>query len=86
MIDRTQRRDLPEGWDSALPILPTDAKDMAARDSSGKVLNAIAEKMPWRQSASCRERIVTKCSFREMKILRVDASELKRYVTSICYQ
>ncbi len=42
-----QRRDLPEGWDSTLPIFPADAKGMATRDSSGKVLNAIAEKMPW---------------------------------------
>lgn len=46
-IDRMQRRDLPEDWDSALPIFPADAKGMATRDSSGKVLNAIAEKMPW---------------------------------------
>ena len=46
-IDRMQRRDLPEGWDSSLPIFPADTKGMATRDASGKVLNAIAEKMPW---------------------------------------
>ncbi len=46
-IDHMQRRDLPEGWDSALPTFPADAKGMATRDSSGKVLNAIAEKVPW---------------------------------------
>lgn len=46
-IDRMQRRDLPEGWDSALPVFPADAKGMATRDASGKVLNAIAAKMPW---------------------------------------
>jgi transketolase len=46
-IDRMQHRDLPEGWDRALPTFPADAKGMATRDSSGKVLNAIAEKMPW---------------------------------------
>lgn len=46
-IDRMQRRDLPDGWDSALPIFPADEKGMAPRDASGKVLNAIAEKMPW---------------------------------------
>jgi transketolase len=46
-IDRMQRRDLPEGWDSALPTFPANTKGMATRDSSGKVLNAIAEKMPW---------------------------------------
>jgi transketolase len=46
-IDHMQRRDLPEGWDSALPTFPADAKGIATRDSSGKVLNAIAEKVPW---------------------------------------
>ena len=46
-IDHMQRRELPEGWDSALPTFPADAKGMATRDSSGKVLNAIAEKVPW---------------------------------------
>ena len=46
-IDRMQRRDLPEGWDGALPTFPADAKGMATRDASGKVLNAIAEKVPW---------------------------------------
>ena len=46
-IDCMQRRDLPEGWDSALPTFPADEKGMATRDSSGKVLNAIAEKVPW---------------------------------------
>lgn len=46
-IDHMQRRELPEGWDNALPTFPADAKGMATRDSSGKVLNAIAEKVPW---------------------------------------
>ncbi|WP_293006961.1 transketolase [Nitrosomonas sp.] len=46
-IDLMQRRDLPEGWDSTLPFFPADAKGMATREVSGKVLNAIAEKMPW---------------------------------------
>ena len=46
-IDHMQRRDLPEGWDSALPTFPADAKGMASRESSGKVLNAVAEKVPW---------------------------------------
>jgi transketolase len=46
-IDLMQRRDLPDGWDSALPIFPADAKGVATRDASGKVLNAIAEKIPW---------------------------------------
>jgi transketolase len=46
-IDHRQRRDLPDGWDGALPTFPADAKGMSTRDSSGKVLNAIAGKVPW---------------------------------------
>src|SRR6266436_2344117 len=39
-INRMQRRELPEGWDKNLPTFPPDAKGMATRESSGKVLNA----------------------------------------------
>ena len=46
-IGRMQRYELPKDWDSALPDFPADAKGIATRESSGKVLNAIAEKMPW---------------------------------------
>ncbi|SEP04668.1 transketolase [Nitrosovibrio sp. Nv6] len=42
-----ERRGLPAGWDSALPTFPADTKGMATRESSGKVLNAIAGKMHW---------------------------------------
>ena len=35
------------GWDSDLPAFPADAKGMASRISSGKVLNAIAKHVPW---------------------------------------
>jgi transketolase len=37
----------PESWDAALPHFPADAKGMATREASGKVLNAIAPKYPW---------------------------------------
>jgi len=46
-VERMQRRDLPDGWDSSLPTFATDAKGLATRDSSGKVLNAIAANYPW---------------------------------------
>ena len=46
-IERMQRRELPEGWDAALPVFAADAKGLATRDSSGKVLNAIASHHPW---------------------------------------
>ncbi|MER2598844.1 MAG: transketolase [Caldilineales bacterium] len=37
---------LPAGWEAALPVFPTDAKGMATRASSGKVLNALASALP----------------------------------------
>ena len=40
------RGDLPEGWDSGIPEFPADAKGMATRAASGKVLNAIGLKLP----------------------------------------
>src|SRR5262249_47186349 len=46
-IERMQRRDLPDGWQSALATFPADAKGIASRDSSGQVLNALAEAVPW---------------------------------------
>ena len=46
-IDCMQQRSLPTGWDSALPVFSADTKGIATRESSGKVLNALAEKMSW---------------------------------------
>jgi transketolase len=46
-IERMQRRDLPDGWQDVLPTFPADAKGMASRDSSGQVLNALAQAVPW---------------------------------------
>jgi len=46
-FDLIQKRELPDGWDAALPKFPPDAKGIASRESSGKVLNALAEKIPW---------------------------------------
>jgi transketolase len=42
-----QHRQLPEDWDKNLPVFPTDAKGIASRDSSGKVLNVLAQNVPW---------------------------------------
>jgi transketolase len=38
---------LPAGWDADVPVFEADAKGMASRDAGGKVLNAIAAKVPW---------------------------------------
>ncbi|GJD52353.1 Transketolase [Methylobacterium crusticola] len=38
---------MPEGWDADIPVFPADAKGLATRESSGKVLNALARRVPW---------------------------------------
>ena len=38
---------LPEGWDRDIPFFEPDAKGIATRESSGKVLNAIAQHVPF---------------------------------------
>ncbi|MEX3958684.1 transketolase [Trinickia sp. EG282A] len=38
---------LPEGWDADIPVFEPDAKGVATRASSGKVLNGIAARVPW---------------------------------------
>jgi transketolase len=46
-LDRMQHRQLPQGWDKNLPAFPADAKGMAGREASAKVLNALAQNVPW---------------------------------------
>jgi len=45
-LQRVLAGELPEGWDADLPKFPADPKGMATRVSSGKVINALAEKLP----------------------------------------
>jgi len=46
-IDLMQRRELPKGWDCNLPVFPADPKGVAGREASGKVLNVLAQNIPW---------------------------------------
>ena len=46
-IEQMQSGALPDNWDVELPVFPPDEKGIATRDASGKVLNAIAERVPW---------------------------------------
>ncbi len=39
--------EMPDGWDADLPTFPPSEKGVATRDASGKVLNVIAERVPW---------------------------------------
>jgi transketolase len=46
-IDRMDRRELPAGWEQALPVFPPSDSGLSTRDASGRVLNALAERIPW---------------------------------------
>lgn len=46
-IDQMQRRELPDNWDRDLPVFPADPQGIAGRDASGKVLNVLAQNIPW---------------------------------------
>lgn len=46
-IDQMQRRQLPADWDRNLPVFPADSKGVAGREASGKVLNVLAQNVPW---------------------------------------
>ena len=46
-LHRMQHRQLPEGWDDGIPTFPADAKGLAGRDASARVLNAVARNVPW---------------------------------------
>ena len=46
-IEQMQRRELPSGWNRNLPVFPADPKGIAGRDASAKVLNVLAQNIPW---------------------------------------
>jgi transketolase len=46
-VELMQRRELPDGWDRNLPVFPADPKGIAGRDASSKVLNLLAQNIPW---------------------------------------
>ncbi len=45
-LERRLAGRLPENWDADLPVFPADPKGLATRSSSGKVINALAVRMP----------------------------------------
>nr|WP_243754783.1 transketolase [Dermacoccus sp. NHGro5] len=53
LLERVQAKKLPANFDEALPVFEADAKGIASRAASGKVLNALADVVPelWGGSA-----------------------------------
>jgi transketolase len=60
---RMLRRELPDGWDGGLPTFAPDARGVATREASSKVLNVLARNIPWLMGGSadlgpsCKTRI-----------------------------
>ncbi len=46
-IERLIAGELPDGWATDLPAFEFNEKGIATREASGKVLNAIAQRVPW---------------------------------------
>jgi transketolase len=53
LFARLAARELPQDWDADLPTFPADAKGIATRVASGKIINAVAPRLPelWGGSA-----------------------------------
>ncbi len=45
-LERRLMGELPENWEAELPCFPADPKGMATRAASGKVINALAPRLP----------------------------------------
>ncbi len=45
-LEGALKGELPRGWEAAIPEFPADPKGLATRAASGKILNAIAAKLP----------------------------------------
>ncbi|MFI4970452.1 MAG: transketolase, partial [Lysobacterales bacterium] len=45
-LERSLGGELPSGWDADIPVFAADAKGIATREASGKIMNAIAPKLP----------------------------------------
>jgi transketolase len=45
-FEQVMRGELPKGWDEAVPDFPADVRGLATRAASGKILNALAPKLP----------------------------------------
>ena len=46
-LDSIATGELPDGWDADMTAFEPDAKGLASRASSGKVLNQVAKNVPW---------------------------------------
>ena len=46
VFQQVMHGELPDGWDRDIPVFPVDEKGMATRVAAGKVMNAVAVRLP----------------------------------------
>ncbi|MGA2617745.1 MAG: transketolase [Thermoguttaceae bacterium] len=51
-LEIMRRRELPADWDALVAPFPADAKGLASRASSSKVLNQLGQRVPWLMGGS----------------------------------
>ncbi len=78
-FEMMQGRELPDDWDSELPVFSTDPKGLATRESNNKVLNAIADKVPWFMGGSADLGPSTKTYIKETSSFRSDNFEGRNF-------
>jgi len=72
-IERMRQGKLPDGWDADLPTFEADTKGIASREASGKVLNAIAERIPYLVGGAADLAPSTKTDIKGQPSLEADA-------------
>ena len=74
-VGRMLAPELPDDWSADLPAFAADPKGMATREASGKVLNAIAARVPWLMggAADLAPSTKTKLSFEDAGTLSARA-------------
>ena len=75
-VGRMLAQELPDDWSADLPAFAADPKGMATREASGKVLNALAARVPWLLggAADLAPSTKTKLSFEDAGTLSAQAA------------
>jgi transketolase len=74
-LERRLAGDLPEGWAEGLPEFPPDEKGLATRAASGKVINALGDRLPQLMGGSADLAPSTKTWLRDSPAFDVDVRE-----------
>jgi transketolase len=72
LFEAMERRELPPGWEEGLLEFPADPKGVASRDASGKVLNALAARIPYLMGGAADLAPSTKTNMKDLGSFEAD--------------